>query len=170
MCASSLRAFMQFLLQILSVASSSPVKSRRSKLATSPTNAVAKRGGAKQKHPKAAFEFGNQLASQSMFLSSPHNATTGSGQLNQHEHQPKQQHAPGHQDTLTPSPDSPGQWSSGSPQSYSDWSDGVHSPQFTQHLQQQQKQQQQLQQNGGSLNSPPSQQGHLQSTHSQPQV
>merc|ERR1719483_1640795 len=29
---------------------------------------------------------------------------------------------------MTPSPDSPGQWSSASPQSHSDWSEGIHSP------------------------------------------
>lgn len=115
-----------YLLQMLSTASSlSPVKSRGQQLPTSPTHMAAMRGAVQQRHPQAAFEFGNQFVSQQMFM-----------------------YAHGHQDTLTPSPDSPGQWSSGSPQSYSDWSDGIHSPQFAhqhlsqQHLQQPQKQQQ----------------------------
>ena len=57
---------------------------------------------------------------------------------------------------MTPSPDSPGQWSSASPQSHSDWSEtGIHSPpsnnncvggqthQNSFHLNQQKQQQQQ---------------------------
>ena len=53
---------------------------------------------------------------------------------------------------MTPSPDSPGQWSSGSPQSQADWSDGIMSPpatvitHFQQHQHQHLSQQQLLQQ------------------------
>jgi Notch-like protein len=50
---------------------------------------------------------------------------------------------------MTPSPDSPGQWSSGSPQSHSDWSEGILSPPasgMNQYQQQQMAQQQMLQQ------------------------
>merc|ERR1719433_756268 len=53
---------------------------------------------------------------------------------------------------MTPSPESPSQWSTHSPQSHSDWSDGnIHSPpnfqqQQQQHQQQQQQNQQQQQQ------------------------
>jgi len=101
-------------------------------LPTSPTHMAAMRGATHQRHQQ--FEF-------------PANATTD--QFAQHQqqflyptppHQQQQQQQQQKVDQtmnyMTPSPDSPGQWSSASPQSHSDWSEGIHSPPMV-HQQQQ---------------------------------
>ena len=125
--------------------SSSPVKSRSLQLPTSPTHMAAMRGAAMASHQQmfaAAAAAGNpqfvapQQQQQFLYPTPPHN----------------QQQTGGENNFLTPSPDSPatpGQWSSSSPQSHSDWSEGVHSPPSTITAQQQQmamQQQQMLQQ------------------------
>ena len=106
-------------------------------LPTSPTHMAAMRGATHQKMQQA-FDFNNvgQYGQQFNFPNQTNIRSDGffnDGSAG---------------NFMTPSPDSPGQWSSGSPQSHIDWSDGMLSPpssgmnQF-QHLQLQQQQQQQ---------------------------
>jgi Notch-like protein len=122
---------------------SSPVKSRTTQLPTSPTHLQALRGATHQRH-QASFDFTNAAPSnnadiqmfmavaqqQFLYPTPPHSQPQG-GQQQMHE-----------SSFMSPSPDSPGQWSSASPQSHSDWSEGIHSPPSG-HFQQQQQQQQQ---------------------------
>ena len=136
----------------------SPVKARQGgqqqqqqqqqQLPTSPTHMAAMRGATQQARQAAnsQFDFPEMFSQQQQFM------------------YPTPPHQGGHQaqqgkEYMTPSPDSPGQWSSElSPQSHSDWSEGIHSPpsayqqqQQQQHMQQQCMQQQQPQDNGGVL-------------------
>jgi len=96
----------------------SPIKSRSTQLPTSPTHMAAMRGATHQRH-QASFDFSN----------------TGGNDVQMYMNRqqflyptPPQEQA--HNNSfLSPSPDSPDQWSSGaSPQSHSDWSEGIHSP------------------------------------------
>lgn len=117
----------------------SPAKSRSVQLPTSPTHLAALRGATHQRH-QASFDFSNvnpngdvqmYMARQQFMYPTP----------------PQEQ---AHNNSfMSPSPDSPDQWSN-SPQSHSDcWSDGIHSPPsalYNQQHHQQQIQQQQQQQ------------------------
>ena len=90
---------------------SSPIKSNGMKLPTSPTHLAALRGATHQRH-QASFDYaGNDVQMYMM-------------QQQQQQQQQQQKHQ---QQFLSPSPDSP-QWSNPSPQSHSDWSEGIHSP------------------------------------------
>ena len=99
--------------------SSSPIKSRSTQLPTSPTHMAAMRGATHQRH-QASFDFGSN------------NGNDVQMYMNRQQFlypTPPQEQA--HNNSfLSPSPDSPmDQWSSGaSPQSHSDWSEGIHSP------------------------------------------
>jgi len=99
----------------------SPAKSRSVQLPTSPTHLAAMRGATHQRH-QASFDFSNAA-----------NNSNGDVQMFMAQQQflyptPPQEQV--HNNSfMSPSPDSPDQWSSGaSPQSHSDWSDGIHSP------------------------------------------
>merc|ERR1719270_3053169 len=123
----------------------SPVKARQGgqqqqqqQLPTSPTHMAAMRGATQQARQAAnsQFDFPEMFSQQQQFMC------------------PTPPHQGGHQaqqgkEYMTPSPDSPGQWSSElSPQSHSDWSEGIHSPPsaYQQQQQQQHMQQQCMQQ------------------------
>jgi Notch-like protein len=117
-------------------AASSPLKARSMQLPTSPTHMAAMRGATMQHQRGQNFDFPQQQQhygnAQFQYPTPPHN---GMGQQGQHD--------PASGNFPTPSPDSPatpGQWSSASPQSHSDWSEGVHSPPSTMLAQQQQQQ------------------------------
>jgi hypothetical protein len=104
-------------------------------LPTSPTHIAAMRGATQQRHhQQASFDFSNASADAM-------NAYASSSSSQQQFMYPTPPHSQGGlvQNTatvmsdgmnyMTPSPDSPGQWSSASPQSHSDWSEsGIHSP------------------------------------------
>ena len=122
---------------------SSPIKSRSTQLPTSPTHMAAMRGATHQRRHQASFDFGNDHQAQNqqqMYMN----------RQNQFLYPTPPQEQGGHNNSfLSPSPDSPDQWSSASPQSHSDWSEGIHSPpsvmngggghfQHPQHLQQHQ--------------------------------
>jgi len=123
---------------------SSPIKSRSTQLPTSPTHMAAMRGATHQRRHQASFDFGSsndhQAQNQQMYMN----------RQNQFLYPTPPQEQGGHNNSfLSPSPDSPDQWSSASPQSHSDWSEGIHSPpsvmngggghfQHPQHLQQHQ--------------------------------
>jgi len=124
-------------------------------LPTSPTHMAAMRGAAAASASRqfdfSGAEMGFQQQQQGfMYPTPPHMGVQGSGGQGGN---PKV----GAEYGMTPSPDSPGQWTSSemSPQSHSDWSEGIHSPpsatqcysQQQQHLQMQQ----QSQENGGLL-------------------
>ena len=127
--------------QALSPAAKSAARSIQ--LPTSPTHMAAMRGATHQKiqsfdfpcnDPNIGVQYANQ---QQQFLYPNPNGIHSDGFLMEG----------GVNSFMTPSPDSPGQWS---PQSHSDWSDGILSPPATNlsnyHLQQQQMTQHQLQQ------------------------
>merc|ERR1711860_332923 len=105
--------------------SSSPIKSRSTQLPTSPTHLAAMRGATHQRqysHQASSFDFDhqaqNQQQQQQMYMN-----------RQQFLYPPPPQEQGGHNNSfLSPSPDSPDQWSSASPQSHSDWSEGIHSP------------------------------------------
>lgn len=82
----------------------------KGQLPTSPTHLAALRGATHQRH-QASFDYsGGQQQQQFLYPTPPQE------QLHNNSF-------------MSPSPDSPDQWSSGaSPQSHSDWSDGIHSP------------------------------------------
>ena len=107
--------------------SSSPIKSRGMMLPTSPTHLAAMRGATHLRHqafdfPEAPVPAMNQMGGYYPYLPTPPQ-TGENGNF------------------MTPSPESPSQWSSNSPQSHSDWSDGnIHSPPNYQQQQQQQQQ------------------------------
>lgn len=95
----------------------SPIKSRGMQLPTSPTHMAAMRGAAvHQRHQSFDFPDNPQQMSHPAMMQYPYTLPT-----------PPQTGEPG-TNFMTPSPDSPGQWSSASPQSHSDWSEGIHSP------------------------------------------
>ena len=106
------------------LSSSSPAKSRSIQLPTSPTHLQALRGATHQRH-QASFDFSNATAT---------TTTVAAGDMNMYnmaKHQqflyptPPQEQL--HNNSFSPA--SPDQWSSASPQSNSEWSDGtVHSP------------------------------------------
>jgi len=107
------------------LSSSSPAKSRSVQLPTSPTHLAALRGATHQRH-QASFDFPPNPTTTAA-------ATTTVSDINMYNmarHQqflyptPPQEQL--HNNSF--SPDSPDQWSSASPQSHSDWSDGIHSP------------------------------------------
>ena len=104
----------------------SPAKSRSVQLPTSPTHLAALRGATHQRH-QASFDFSNAATS----------GTNGDVQMYMAQQQQFMYPTPPqdqmHNNSfMSPSPDSPDQWSSGaSPQSHSDWSDGIHSPPST---------------------------------------
>merc|ERR1711899_494092 len=86
---------------------------------TSPTHIAAMRGATHQRHQQ--FDFNNVSSQQFMYPTPPHSQ----GGLLQNGNHPVSDGM----NYMTPSPDSPGQWSSASPQSHSDWSEtGIHSP------------------------------------------
>merc|ERR1712018_1014144 len=88
-------------------------------LPTSPTHIAAMRGATHQRHQQ--FDFNNVSSQQFMYPTPPHSQ---GGLLQNGNHQVSDG-----MNYMTPSPDSPGQWSSASPQSHSDWSEtGIHSP------------------------------------------
>ena len=105
--------------------SSSPIKSRSTQLPTSPTHMAAMRGATHQRqysHQASSFDFDhqaqNQQQQQQMYMN-----------RQQFLYPTPPQEQGGHNNSfLSPSPDSPDQWSSASPQSHSDWSEGIHSP------------------------------------------
>lgn len=103
---------------------SSPNKSRGMMLPTSPTHLAAMRGASHQRHqsfdfPENAGPVMNQMGGYYPYPTPPQNGENGN--------------------FMTPSPESPSQWSTNSPQSHSDWSDGnIHSPPNFQQQQQQQ--------------------------------
>ena len=105
--------------------SSSPIKSRSTQLPTSPTHLAAMRGATHQRqysHQASSFDFDhqaqNQQQQQQMYMN-----------RQQFLYPTPPQEQGGHNNSfLSPSPDSPDQWSSASPQSHSDWSEGIHSP------------------------------------------
>merc|ERR1711981_776772 len=111
---------------------SSPAKSRLSlstQLPTSPTHLAALRGATHQRHQQQASSFDFPTAAAAAATGNP----AGDVQMYMHpQHQqflyptPPQEQI--HNSFMSPSPDSPDQWSSASPQSHSDWSDGIHSP------------------------------------------
>ncbi len=104
-------------------------------LPTSPTHMAAMRGAAHQRQ-QASFDFSNGAQ-----MAAAHYSASGQPQFMC----PPGQALEGNM-FLTPSPDSPGQWSSASPQSHSDWSEGIHSPPANmQHQQQLMRMQQQHQ-------------------------
>lgn len=112
----------------------SPIKSRGMQLPTSPTHMAAMRGAAvHQRHQSFDFPDSNQQAQQMGHpaMIYPYTLPT-----------PPQNGDPS-TNFMTPSPDSPGQWSSASPQSHSDWSEGIHSPPGTNNFQQLKQPQQQ---------------------------
>jgi len=120
----------------------SPTKpaSRSIQLPTSPTHMAAMRGATHQKmqsfefpgnDPNINVQYANQ---QQQFLYPNSNGIRSDGFLVEG----------GLNSFMTPSPDSPGQWSSGSPQSHSDWSDGILSPSATNLSNYHQQQQQQM--------------------------
>jgi hypothetical protein len=128
----------------------SPAKSaaaRSIQLPTSPTHMAAMRGATHQK--LQSFDFCNDpgmvaqyAAAQQQFLYPNPTQTNVNGPRSDGYMMDG-----GMSSFMTPSPDSPGQWSSGSPQSHSDWSDGILSPPATgmnQYHQQQQQQQQHM--------------------------
>ena len=104
---------------------SSPNKSRGMMLPTSPTHLAAMRGASHQRHqsfdfPENAGPVMNQMGGYYPYPTPPQNGENGN--------------------FMTPSPESPSQWSTNSPQSHSDWSDGnIHSPPNFQQQQQQYK-------------------------------
>merc|ERR1712223_1312338 len=88
-------------------------------LPTSPTHIAAMRGATHQRHQQ--FDFNNVSSQQFTYPTPPHSQ---GGLLQNGNHQVSDG-----MNYMTPSPDSPGQWSSTSPQSHSDWSEtGIHSP------------------------------------------
>merc|ERR1719323_988153 len=108
---------------------SSPIKSRSTQLPTSPTHMAAMRGATHQRH-QASFDFASSDPSQNMYMNR---------QQFLYPTPPQEQGGQHNNSFLSPSPDSPDQWSSGaSPQSHSDWSEGIHSPPLYQHPQQHQ--------------------------------
>ena len=108
---------------------SSPIKSRSTQLPTSPTHMAAMRGATHQRH-QASFDFASNDPSQNMYMNR---------QQFLYPTPPQEQGGQHNNSFLSPSPDSPDQWSSGaSPQSHSDWSEGIHSPPLYQHPQQHQ--------------------------------
>ena len=129
----------------------SPAKSaaaRSIQLPTSPTHMAALRGATHQK--LQSFDFCNDpnlvaqyAAAQQQFLYPNPNQTNLNNGRNDGYLMDN-----GMNSFMTPSPDSPGQWSSGSPQSHSDWSEGIQSPPAAgmnqYHQQQHMNQQQQL--------------------------
>ena len=96
----------------------SPIKPRGMNLPTSPTHFAAMRGASHQRI-QSSFDFPDSqpqqmghpgMLQQGMYAFMPTPPQTGDQNTN----------------FMTPSPDSPGQWSSASPQS--EWSEGIHSP------------------------------------------
>lgn len=174
----------------------SPTKHRPA-LPTSPTHMLAMRQQHAQNKPKissgSTYEFPMKSEPTSIYSGSssqyqvPPTTTTppayhfptppSVSQVSQYSDHPTPQHFSTHDPSyLTPSPESPGQWSSSSPQSaQSDWSDAIHSPSHAplemkvfsnmpaiiQQGQQQQQQQQAPQQQ-------PQQQQQTQKTHPDP--
>ena len=105
--------------------SASPAKSRSIQLPTSPTHLQALRGATHQRH-QASFDFSNATATTTTVAAGP-----DMNMYNMAKHQqflyptPPQEQL--HNNSFSPA--SPDQWSSASPQSNSEWSDGtVHSP------------------------------------------
>lgn len=93
----------------------SPVKPRGMNLPTSPTHFAAMRGASHQRLQSFDFPDSQQhpgMMQQNMYAFMPTPPQTGD--------------TGNPTNFMTPSPDSPGQWSSGSPQS--EWSEGIHSP------------------------------------------
>jgi Notch-like protein len=122
-------------------------------LPTSPTHIAAMRGATHQRHQQ--FDFNNVSSQQQFMYPTPPHSQGGQGGLLQNGVTSNAGMSDG-MNYMTPSPDSPGQWSSASPQSHSDWSEtGIHSPpsnnncvggqahQNSFHLNQQKQQQQQ---------------------------
>ena len=125
-------------LQQQQISPAKPPAPRYSQLPTSPTHMAAMRGATHQKMQSFDFTnvspYGQQFIypNQTNLNGVRNDGYIGDGSLG---------------NFMTPSPDSPGQWSSGSPQSHNDWSDGIHSPPsngMNQYHQLQQQQQQQL--------------------------
>jgi len=108
--------------------SSSPIKSRSTQLPTSPTHLAAMRGATHQRqysHQASSFDFDHQAQNQQQQQQQQ--------QMYMNRQQflyptPPQEQGGHNNSFLSPSPDSPDQWSSASPQSHSDWSEGIHSP------------------------------------------
>jgi len=113
----------------------SPVKSRNMMLPTSPTHLAAMRGATHLRHQ--SFDFPPEAAAVG--------GGGGGGQaMNQmggyYPYLPTPPQAQENANFLSPSPESPSQWTN-SPQSHSDWSEGnIHSPPNFQQQQQQQQQ------------------------------
>ena len=114
----------------------SPHKGRGMMLPTSPTHMAAMRGASHQRHQ--SFDFPDSQGGGGQL----HPALLQQGMYPYLPTPPQADSTVQQQNFMTPSPDSPGQWSSASPQSHSDWSEGVHSPTTTF---------QQLKQNPGGL-------------------
>ena len=99
----------------------SPIKPRGMNLPTSPTHFAAMRGASHQRIQSFDFPETQQQMQQQQ------QGHPGMMQQNMYAFMPTPPQT-GEQNTnfMTPSPDSPGQWSSASPQS--EWSEGIHSP------------------------------------------
>ena len=118
-----------------------PSAARSIQLPTSPTHMAAMRGATHQKLQSFDFNNVSQYGGQQFIYPNQTNLNGGRNDA----------YFGGDaalSNFMTPSPDSPGQWSSGSPQSQADWSDGIMSPPATgiTHFQQQQHQHQHLSQ------------------------
>jgi len=116
----------------------SPIKARGMMLPTSPTHMAAMRGATHHRHQSFDFpESGGGGGGNS-------GAGTAGQNINQmagyYPYLPTPPQTGENGNFMTPSPESPSQWSSNSPQSHSDWSDGnIHSPPNFQHQHQQYK-------------------------------
>merc|ERR1712223_1720333 len=115
------------------ISSSSPAKSRSLQLPTSPTHLAALRGATHQRH-QASFDFSNTTTTMTTASGPVPSAPPADVNMSR-QHQQFLYPTPPSVDSvlhnnsfMSPSPDSPDQWSSASPQSHSDWSDGIHSP------------------------------------------
>ena len=123
-------------LQHAQLLGSSPMKSRSIQLPTSPTHLAALRGATHQRH-QGSFDYsGNDVQ---MYM-----AQQQQQQQQQFLYPTTPQDQQMHNNSFMGSPDSP-QWSNPSPQSHSDWSEGIHSPPMNGYQKQQQQQQQQQQ-------------------------
>jgi Notch-like protein len=127
-------------LQHAQLLGSSPMKSRSIQLPTSPTHLAALRGATHQRH-QGSFDYsGNDVQ---MYMAQQQQQQQQQQQfLYPTTPQDQQMH---NNSFMSPSPDSP-QWSNPSPQSHSDWSEGIHSPPMNGYQKQQQQPQQQQQQ------------------------
>merc|ERR1719433_407590 len=111
--------------------SQSPAKSRSVQLPTSPTHLAALRGATHQRHQMAPTSFDFPPGNPTTTSSTPTATTVNDMNMYSMSRHAQFLYPTPPQEQLhnnSFSPDSPDQWSSASPQSHSDWSDGIHSP------------------------------------------